>query len=58
MSIPWLLLKSQGLIGDKYIQLTLGGDDENFADGGVLTDTESSLDIESLISKFAFGGVK
>ncbi len=51
-------VKSQGLIGDKYIQLTLGGDDENFADGGVLTDTESSLDIESLISKFAFGGVE
>jgi phospholipid/cholesterol/gamma-HCH transport system substrate-binding protein len=51
-------VKSQGLIGDKFIALSLGGDEELFKDGGILTDTESSLDIESLISKFAFGKVK
>ena len=51
-------VKSQGLIGDKFIALSLGGDDELFKEGDVLTDTESSVDIESLISKFAFGGVK
>jgi len=51
-------VKSQGLIGDKFVALSLGGDDELFKDGGILTDTESSVDIESLISKFAFGGVK
>jgi phospholipid/cholesterol/gamma-HCH transport system substrate-binding protein len=51
-------VKSQGLIGDKYIQLTLGGDEEFFHDGDVLTDTESAVDLESLISKFAFGSVK
>lgn len=51
-------IKSQGLIGDKYIQISLGGEEEKFEQGAVITDTESSLDIESLISKFAFGGVK
>lgn len=51
-------VKSQGLIGDKFIALSLGGDDELFKEGGVLADTESSVDIESLISKFAFGGVE
>ena len=51
-------VKSQGLIGDKFIALGLGGDDELYQEGGVITDTESSVDIESLISKFAFGGVK
>jgi phospholipid/cholesterol/gamma-HCH transport system substrate-binding protein len=51
-------VKSQGLIGDKFVALSLGGDDELFKEGGILTDTESSMDIESLISKFAFGGVK
>ena len=51
-------IKSQGLIGDKYIQVTLGGDEESFQEGDVLTDTESAIDLESLISKFAFGGVK
>ncbi|AGF79094.1 ABC-type transport system involved in resistance to organic solvents, periplasmic component [Desulfocapsa sulfexigens DSM 10523] len=51
-------VKSQGLIGDKFIALSLGGDEESFKDGDILTDTESAVDIESLISKFAFGDVK
>ncbi len=51
-------VKSQGIIGDKYIQLTLGGDDEILKEGETITDTESSVDIESLISKFAFGSAK
>ena len=51
-------VKSQGIIGDKYIQLSLGSDEEMFKPGEILRDTESSLDIESLISKFAFGSVK
>jgi len=51
-------VKSQGIIGDKYIQLSIGGDDEVFKPGDVLVETESSLDIESLISKFAFGSAK
>jgi phospholipid/cholesterol/gamma-HCH transport system substrate-binding protein len=51
-------VKSQGIIGDKYIQISLGGDQEIFAPGDLIVDTESSLDIESLISKFAFGSAK
>ncbi len=51
-------VKSQGIIGDKYIQLTLGGDEEVFEAGEVIVDTESTVDIESLISKFAFGSAK
>ncbi len=51
-------VKSQGIIGDKYIQLSLGGEEEMFKPGDVLRETESSLDIESLISKFAFGSAK
>ncbi len=51
-------VKSQGIIGDKFIQLSIGGDEENFKPGEVLVDTESSVDIESLISKFAFGDVE
>ena len=51
-------VKSQGIIGDKFIQITLGGDEELYKPGDVITDTESSVDLESLISKFAFGKVK
>jgi phospholipid/cholesterol/gamma-HCH transport system substrate-binding protein len=51
-------VKSQGIIGDKYIQLSLGGDELTFNHGETITDTESAVDLESLISKFAFGQVK
>jgi phospholipid/cholesterol/gamma-HCH transport system substrate-binding protein len=51
-------VKSQGIIGDKYIQVSLGGAEELFKPGDMVVDTESSLDIESLISKFAFGSAK
>lgn len=51
-------VKSQGIIGDKFIQISLGGDEILFQAGEVLRDTESAVDLESLISKFAFGQVK
>ena len=51
-------VKSQGIVGDKYIQLTLGGDEKLFVDGDALSETESAVDLESLISKFVFGSVK
>lgn len=51
-------VKSQGIIGDKYIQLSLGGAEEMLAENAVITETESAIDIESLISKFAFGSAK
>lgn len=50
-------VKSQGIVGDKYIQLTLGGDENEYQPGETIVDTESSVDLESLISKFAFGQV-
>nr|WP_321467105.1 outer membrane lipid asymmetry maintenance protein MlaD [uncultured Desulfobulbus sp.] len=50
-------VKSQGIIGDKYIQITVGGDEKLYKPGETILDTESSVDLESLISKFAFGQV-
>ncbi|MDO9631556.1 MAG: outer membrane lipid asymmetry maintenance protein MlaD [Humidesulfovibrio sp.] len=49
-------VKTSGLIGDKYIKLSRGGGDPIKA-GAVLRDTESSIDLEELISKYVFGGV-
>ena len=50
-------VKTAGLIGDKYIKLSPGGSDEILQSGDVITETESALDIEELVSKFVFGGV-
>ncbi len=51
-------VRTIGIIGDKFVQISLGGDEEYLNAGGVLTDTESTVDIESLISKFAFGSAE
>ena len=50
-------VKTSGLIGDKYIKLTLGGSEDYLEDGDTITETESSIDLEELISKYVFGGV-
>lgn len=50
-------VKTSGLIGDKYVSLTPGGADEILASGDMIEETESAVDLESLIGKYAFGGV-
>ena len=50
-------IKTSGIIGDKYIKLSPGGSDQVLKPGDVITETESAIDIEELISKYAFGDV-
>jgi phospholipid/cholesterol/gamma-HCH transport system substrate-binding protein len=50
-------IKTTGLIGDKYISLSPGADETSLKPGERITMTESSVDIESLIGKMAFGGL-
>ena len=51
-------IKTTGLIGDKYIKISPGVSDELLKPGGMITETESALDIEELVSKFVFGKVE
>ncbi|NTW77336.1 MAG: outer membrane lipid asymmetry maintenance protein MlaD [Syntrophaceae bacterium] len=51
-------IKTEGLIGDKYLSIDPGGGGDRLADNGVITDTQAAVDIEQLISKYAFGEVK
>ncbi|MCX8026571.1 MAG: outer membrane lipid asymmetry maintenance protein MlaD [Thermodesulfovibrionales bacterium] len=50
-------IKTKGLIGEKYIQITPGGSDRILKDGEKIRETESAVDIEELISKYVFGKV-
>ncbi len=50
-------IKTTGLIGDKYLALAPGGETAFLPAGALITDTESTVDLESLISRFAFGNV-
>jgi phospholipid/cholesterol/gamma-HCH transport system substrate-binding protein len=51
-------IRGHGLLGDKYISLAPGSAEDLLAPGGRLTETESSVDLESLLSRFAFGAVQ
>lgn len=46
-----------GLLGEKYISLSVGGEDEVLKDGDVIYDTQSSLVLEELIGKFLMNSV-
>lgn len=50
-------VKTSGLIGDKYVSLEPGGSGVPLEPGDEITDTESAVDIEALISKYVFGKV-
>jgi phospholipid/cholesterol/gamma-HCH transport system substrate-binding protein len=45
------------MIGDKYIRISPGGSDVILKPGEMITETESAVDLEELISKYVFGGV-
>jgi len=51
-------IKTTGLIGDKYIALAPGADETNLEPGDRIVMTESAVDLESLIGRFAFGSVE
>jgi phospholipid/cholesterol/gamma-HCH transport system substrate-binding protein len=50
-------VRTQGIIGDKYIRIIQGGSDEVLHDGNFITETESAIDIEEMVSKYIFGDV-
>jgi phospholipid/cholesterol/gamma-HCH transport system substrate-binding protein len=51
-------IRTSGLIGDKFIALAPGAEDLYLNNGAWITLTESTVDLESLISRFAFGSVE
>jgi phospholipid/cholesterol/gamma-HCH transport system substrate-binding protein len=47
-------IRTQGIIGDKYVKISPGCAEDYIRPQGVLTETESSVDIEELVSKYIF----
>jgi phospholipid/cholesterol/gamma-HCH transport system substrate-binding protein len=46
---------SDGLLGSKYIKIDPGAEDKMLAANGMITHTQSSVNLEELIGKMAFG---
>ncbi|WP_320045085.1 outer membrane lipid asymmetry maintenance protein MlaD [uncultured Desulfobacter sp.] len=47
-------IKTAGIIGEKFVSISPGGSDIMLEDKESLSNTESALDIESLVRKFIF----
>ncbi len=50
-------IKTKGLIGEKYVDITPGGSDKVIGPGGRVRETQPAVDLEELISKFVFGKI-
>jgi phospholipid/cholesterol/gamma-HCH transport system substrate-binding protein len=46
-----------GLLGEKYVGISVGGDQALLKEGGTIHDTQSSLVLEDLIGKFLLNTV-
>ena len=66
LNLPWSLkiqedaiasVKTKGLIGEKYIEITPGGSEKVIGPGGRMRETQPAIDLEELISKFVFGKI-
>ncbi|MGD8365646.1 MAG: outer membrane lipid asymmetry maintenance protein MlaD [Desulfobacterales bacterium] len=51
-------IKTEGLMGDRYMEIAPGGAGELLKPGGTITETQSPTDLNELIGKYAFGDVK
>jgi len=50
-------IRTKGLIGEKYIEITPGGSQKTIPPGGKIRDTQPPVDLEDLISKYVFGKI-
>ena len=50
-------IKTKGLIGEKFIQLSPGGSEKTIKPNGKITEVEPPIDLEELLSKYVFGKV-
>jgi len=50
-------VRTRGIIGDKFVKLSPGGSDNFIPPGGKIRSTESSIDIEEMISHYIQGKI-
>lgn len=47
-------IRTAGIIGDRYVDISPGGSDQIIGQGGNIEETESAINLETLISKYIF----
>jgi phospholipid/cholesterol/gamma-HCH transport system substrate-binding protein len=51
-------IKTRGLIGEKYVEISPGASENMIPPGGRIRETQAPIDFEELISKYVFGKVQ
>ncbi|MCZ6580542.1 MAG: outer membrane lipid asymmetry maintenance protein MlaD [Nitrospirae bacterium] len=51
-------IKSRGIIGEKFMELSPGGSGDLLRTGDTILDTEAGIDLEQVISQFIHGNVE
>ncbi|MEP3561205.1 MAG: outer membrane lipid asymmetry maintenance protein MlaD [Marinobacter sp.] len=49
------VIRTSGLLGEQYIDISIGGDMESLSEGDTFYSTQSAMNLERLISNFASG---
>ncbi len=47
-------VRTAGIIGDRYVNITPGGSETFLGDGDEIAETESAINLEELVSKYIF----
>lgn len=47
-------VRTAGIIGDRYVNISPGGSDLMIPPGGEIVETESAINLEELVSKYIF----
>jgi len=50
-------IRTKGLIGEKYVNISPGGSDKIIPPGGKIRDTQPAIDLEEVVSKYVFGKI-
>jgi len=51
-------IRTKGIIGERYVRISQGADEDFLKPGDEFDDTESAINIEDLVSKYIFSGSK
>jgi phospholipid/cholesterol/gamma-HCH transport system substrate-binding protein len=66
LDLPWNVkiqedaiasIRTKGLLGEKFIEITPGGSDKAIPPGGRIRETQPPVDLEQLISNYLFGKI-
>lgn len=51
-------IQTAGLLGEKYVSLSVGGEEEFLQNGDTIFDTQSAMNLEKIIGAFASGQIE